>query len=92
MLIGRREFIGTAAMTAGGLLAGCGTVPTVAKKAKDDFIWAALFHMGTNMWCDQVPDSWGPFKGEELKLICAADHLRFDEKVWRSLLKRLMRG
>ena len=61
-----------------------------AKKAKDDFIWAALFHMGTNMWCDQVPDRWGPYKGEDLKLICAADHLRFDEKVWRSLTSRMV--
>ena len=90
LAIGRREFIGAAAMTAGELLAGCGTVPPAAKKAKDDFIWAALLHMGTNMWCDQVPDCWGPYKGEDLKLVCAADHLRFDEKVWRSLTSRMV--
>ena len=56
---------------------------------KNDFIWAALFHMGTNMWCDQLPDSWGPFKGDELKLVRQADHVRFDEKVWRSLTGRM---
>ena len=86
--IGRREFIGAAAMAAGGLLSGYGAAPA-APKGKDDFIWAALFHMGTNMWCDQPVTSWGPYKGEELKLVCEADHLRFDEKVWRSLTDRM---
>jgi len=86
--LGRREFLGAAAMAAGGFFAGCGTVPPPANKS--DFIWAALFHMGTNMWCDQVPKSWGPYKGEELKLVCAADHVRFDEKVWRSLTDRMV--
>ena len=61
-----------------------------SSKKKDDFIWAALFHMGTNMWCDQVPDKWGPFKDDALKLICKADHVRFDEKVWRALTARMV--
>ena len=87
--IGRREFVGAAAIAAGGLFTGCGTVPPAAK-AKGDFIWAALFHMGTNMWCDQVPTAWGPFKGEELNIINAADHVRFDEKVWRSLTDHMV--
>ena len=88
--LGRREFIGTAMLAAGGVLTGCGTVPPSAKKAKDDFIWAALLHMGTNMWCDCVPESWWPFKGEDLKLLCEADHLRFDEKVWRAVTGRMV--
>ena len=68
----RRGFVGAAAMAAGGLFA----VPK-----KDDFIWAALFHMGTNMWCDQPVTSWGPYKGEdELSLVCAADHLRLTRR------------
>ncbi len=41
------------------------------------------------MWSDQPVDSWGPFKGEQLKLICKADHLRFDENVWRSITGRM---
>ena len=87
--MGRRGFIGAAAMAAGGFLTGFGAGVAPVGKAKDDFIWAALLHMGTNMWSDQVPSSWGPFKGDELKLICAADHVRFDEKVWRSVTGRM---
>ena len=57
---------------------------------KDDgMIWAGLFHMGVNMWSDQPVDSWGPYKGEQLKLVCKADRLRFDEGVWRSITGRM---
>ena len=87
MGIGRREFIGAAMLATGGVLTGCGTVPPPV--GKDGFIWSALLHMGTNMWCDQVPDRWGPYKGEDLKLVCEADHLRFDENVWRSVTGRM---
>ena len=41
--IGRREFIGAAAMAAGGLMAGCGTASPAVAGGKDAFIWAALF-------------------------------------------------
>jgi len=79
-------------MAAEGLLADCATLAPAAKTtSKEETIWAALFHMGTNMWCDQVPDRWGPFKGDELKLICAADHVRFDENVWRTLTDRMVK-
>ncbi len=83
----RRVFLGSAAMAAGGAVAGGGP----AARNKDGLIWAALLHMGTNMWCDQIPDSWGPYKGEDLKLVCAADHVRFDEKVWRVLTDRMVK-
>ena len=56
---------------------------------RDGMIWAGLFHMGVNMWSDQPVDAWGPFKGEQLNLICKADHLRFDETVWRSITGRM---
>ncbi len=84
----RRVFLGSAAMAAGGAVAGGGPVA----RNKDGLIWAALLHMGTNMWCDQIPDSWGPYKGEDLKLVCAADHVRFDEKVWRVLTDRMVKA
>ena len=64
-------------------------VSFVAMK-KNDFIWAALLHMGTNMWLDNVPKEFPPFKGEQLKLVCAMDHVRFDERVWRVLTKRMV--
>ena len=55
-----------------------------------DFIWAGLFHMGTNMWYDHVPEQgWEPYVGEYRHLVGAADHVRFDEKVWRSLTARM---
>ena len=50
MAITRRRFVETAAMAAGGMMAGCGT--TGAVKDKDSTIWAVLFHMGANMWFD----------------------------------------
>ena len=89
MTISRRDFMSSAALAAGGLAAGCSTGAAAAPK-KD--IWAALFHMGTNMWCDQLPTQWGPYKGDELKLVCQADHVRFDEKVWRSLTARMVQA
>ena len=85
----RREFVKLSTLSAAAGLAGCGT-PAAAQK-KDGFIWAALLHMGTNMWCDQPVTSWGPYKGEDLKLVCQADHVRFDEKVWRSLTDRMVK-
>ena len=57
--------------------------------AQNDFIWAALLHMGTNMWLDNVPKECPPFKGEQLKLVCAMDYVRFDEKVWHVLTDRM---
>ena len=91
--IGRREFIGAAALAAGGVLTGRGAVPPPA--GKDGFIWAALLHMGTNTWCDQIldqiPSSWGPYKGDEIKLVSAADHVRFDERVWRTVTDRMVK-
>ena len=76
----RREFICTAA-------AAAAFGSRAATTLSDGLIWAALLHMGTNMWCDHVVtrQSWGPFKGEQVKLLCAADHIRFDERVWRTL-------
>ena len=58
----------------------------------DAFIWAGLFHMGTNMWCDQVPQAWGhpgTFTKDQLNYLCCADHLRFDESVWRKITARM---
>ena len=61
-----------------------------SKNTKSNFIakgkiWGGLFHMGVNMWSDQPVDSWGPYKGEDLELVCQKNHLRFDEGVWRHI-------
>ena len=44
------------------------------EKDRQNFIWAALFHMGSNMWDDYK----------------ALDHVQFDEKVWRTLTGRMV--
>ena len=88
MDITRRSFIGGAASAAAGMMAGCGTAGAV--RGKEAPIWAALLHMGTNMWSDQPVTEWGPFKGEQLKLVCQSDRLRFDERVWRTLTGRMV--
>ena len=44
------------------------------------------------MWSDVPVSSWGRNKGEDpvgLAEVCAADHLRFDEKVWRRITGKL---
>lgn len=82
----RREF-----MKAGLAAAAVAALPksTEAQQAAPGFIWSALLHMGTNMWSDIPVSAWGPFKGEQLKLVCKADHLRFDEAVWQALTARM---
>ena len=82
----RRKFIGTAAMVAVGL-AGRNVM---AAEKKDEFIWAALLHMGRNMWSDVPVPFWGPKANritdpKKLTSVCAADHLRFDENAWRKV-------
>lgn len=50
----RRNFLGTAALAAGGLLAGRAAAGGVARKPID-FYRGALLHLGSNMWGD-YPD------------------------------------
>ena len=54
----------------------------MANKNKDT-IWAALLHFGLNMWNDQPIKEYKNFTPYELSLESVADHLRFDEDVWR---------
>lgn len=86
--LSRRTFIRTgmaaAAMSAGGRAAGA-----AATASGRGLIWGALLHMGTNMWSDIPVDQWGAFKSDQLNLVCQADHLRFDETVWRTLTERM---
>jgi hypothetical protein len=86
MKISRRTFIRTG--TAAALAT---TLPEFQASAgtPGGLLWGALWHMGTNMWSDVPVKQWGPLKPEELHLVCAADHLRFDETVWRTLTQRM---
>ena len=61
--------MGTAAMAACGL-AGHGAIG--AEPKKDAFIWAALLHMGYNMWSDVPVPFWGPKANRQTRrTICA---------------------
>ena len=59
------------------------------EKQGKDTIWAALLHFGMNMWCDQPVKEYKDFTPYELSLISVADHLRFDEDVWRKVTDRM---
>ncbi len=82
--LSRREFVKSGSLA---LAAVPGAV--AAQQTAPSLMWGALLHMGTNMWSDIPVTSWGPFKGEQLKLVCHADHLRFDESVWKVLTDRM---
>ena len=84
--VSRRRFI-----KAGAAAALAASVPefAAADGTRSPIIWGALLHMGTNMWSDVPVKSWGPFKSEDLHLVCQADHLRFDEAVWQTLTERM---
>lgn len=62
---------------------------SAARNNAPPLMWGMLLHMGVNMWSDIPVTSWGPFKGDELSLVCQADHLRFDETVWQTLTDRM---
>ena len=87
--VSRRRFI--KAGTGAAVLAAGIPEFAAAAGARSPFIWAQLLHMGTNMWSDVPVKSWGPFKPEDLHLVCQADHLRFDEAVWRTLTERMQK-
>lgn len=84
--LSRRDFVKNGSLT---LAAAAGSLSAVAQQASPPFMWGALLHMGVNMWSDIPVTAWGAFKGEELKLVCQADHLRFDESVWQVLTGRM---
>ena len=89
----RRDFLGAAALAAGGALAGCATDRVAAgampEVAKDAMIWSCLLHFGMNSWKD-VPLTRAPANAARaFKVRCMADYLRTDISVWRQLTDRL---
>ena len=65
MEVTRRDFIGTAALAAGGMLGGCATGGASAQTPP--FTWGTLLHLGSNMWDDYItgPDDWAKSAEEE---------------------------
>ncbi len=86
MEFNRRSFL-----TGLGAFAGMGLQNLSAAEAGDDKkAWAVLLHMGVNMWCDCMPKHWGHCDTpEKLALVGQADHLRFDETLWRECTDRM---
>ena len=89
----RREFAGAvAAFAAAGPGAVRGEGDATAAGAKDGMIWAAFQPFGRNMWSDIPVKKWqtaADGDGEGLLGVCAADHVRFDEAVWRRVADRM---
>jgi len=83
MELNRRDFLVGGTCAAGAALSGCLTSP--AAKNEHDFIWAYLVHFGSNSWKD-VPLAMAP-KGATAHYLdrCVADHVRFDEPLWREV-------
>ena len=86
----RRGFIGAGAAALTGCMAPKAAVTAANPQPK--FMWADLLHFGLNIQCDIPVSSWGGKKyfGEDLKLMTAADHVRFDEGVFDRLTDRMV--
>ena len=89
----RREFLAhsvAAAVAAGAFRTGTAEeAVATAKERSDKMIWGNLLHLGMNMWCDREVPAWGPLKGEDLQWVSAKPFLRFDERLWNDLLRRM---
>ena len=86
--ITRRTFLGAGTAA----LAGCVAPKNVpVARPEPEFMWGNLLHFGLNIQCDIPVTSWGGKKyiGEDLKLMTAADHVRFDEGVFDRLTDRM---
>lgn len=87
----RREFISAGAAAAAFGLAGCRTPAPAWKPDPNAEIWAAYLQFGRNMWSDVPVPEWGGVKGDtpekrkRLMGVVAADHIRFDENVFRNV-------
>lgn len=97
----RRDFLGSAAASAGLALAGCVTGGGRAKSELPKFCKGALFHLGENMWhdYDYDPDGWAKSdkeleihpnpKGPKGKSSRYHSYLRCRDDLWRRGIDRL---
>ena len=85
----RREFIG--ALGASAAVYGCRTANGLATWPGPDFAWSYLGHFGMNCWKDKpVQDPDAKVSGRFWLQPHCADHVRFDEALWRKLTDRLV--
>ena len=83
----RRDFIGTGCAALAGAAA---TKALGAVRPEPAFMWGELLHFGVNIQCDLPVTKWGKYQGEDLKLMTAADHMRFDEGVFDRITDRMV--
>ena len=84
--ITRRTFLGVGATA----LAGCVAPKNVpVARPEPEFMWGNLLHFGLNIQSDIPVAKWGKYKGDDLKLMTAADYVRFDEGVFDRLTDRM---
>lgn len=69
MGISRRAFLSTSSLAAAGIVSGRVFGAAAEPKNEQAFAWGSLIHLGRNLWAESD----------------AADHLRFDEELWRKL-------
>ena len=64
----RRDFMGTAAMAAGGLFTGSAMADRIFAANGAPFTWGCHLHLRSNMWDDfdeKGPDGWAKSEEEE---------------------------
>lgn len=85
----RREFIKSAA----GAVASA-AIPSVTSAAKPepDFIWSYLAHFGMNSWKDVPMETVPATAKPDYRENCRANHVRFDERVWRRTSEALQKA
>jgi hypothetical protein len=52
-------------------------------------IWGNLLHLSFNMWVDRPVQEWGHLSKEDIGIVTYQPYLRFDEKLWEELTKRM---
>lgn len=85
MNVTRRAFVGTGLAA----VAGCSTPRSAAVRPQPAFMWANLLHFGVNIQSDIPVTKWGKYQGDDIKLMTAADHVRFDEGVFDRITDRM---
>lgn len=96
----RRDFLRhtasvlSAAAIAPGLLAAetFSSVAPLKESENNRMIWANLIHLSYNMWCDRLPDSWGPYTRDQLHYVQTSDTLRFDDKLWLDITQKMAKA
>ena len=93
----RREFISLSGLAGAGTVAGCASMSAGAKP-EPAFVWGELIHLGMNEWHEipqrqKWPNMTDPVLIEAVaNEYNAADHVRFDEAVWKRVSEKFRKS